>query len=73
MLRLRRYEGKINMTTKDTVDTEISGENLEKLNENLRKVELLSKRLTEVMQNRTTHQKSLDGPDQALFTQAAGA
>lgn len=61
------------MTTKDTVDTEISGENLEKLNENLRKVELLSKRLTEVMQNRTTHQKSLDGPDQALFTQAAGA
>lgn len=59
------------MTTKDTVETEISGLNLEKLNENLRKVEALSERLTKVMSNRTTHQPSLDSPDKELFTQAA--
>ncbi|MDG1471442.1 MAG: class I poly(R)-hydroxyalkanoic acid synthase [Ascidiaceihabitans sp.] len=61
------------MTTKDTDNSEISGANLEKLNENLRKVEKLSERLSRVMSNRTTHQSSLDGPDQALFSQATTA
>jgi polyhydroxyalkanoate synthase len=73
MLQVRRYEGKINMTTKDTVDTDISGKNLEKLNENLRKVEVLSERLTKVMTNKTSHQASLDAPDNELFTQATAA
>ena len=73
MLRLRGYEGKIDMTTKDDVDTEFSGMDLEKLNENLRKVESLTERLTNVMSNRTTHQASLDGPDKELFAQAATA
>ncbi|SPH21943.1 Poly(3-hydroxyalkanoate) polymerase subunit PhaC [Ascidiaceihabitans donghaensis] len=61
------------MTTKDTANTEFSGQNLEKMNENLRKVEDLSARLTHVMKNRAGHQKSLDGPDQSLFGQAATA
>ena len=79
MLRLRtnaagaKYAGKVNMTTKDAEISEISGQNLEKLNDNLRKVEELSARLTRVMQTRTGHQPSLDGPDQALFAQAATA
>lgn len=73
MLQVRRYEGKVNMTTKDTANTEFSGQNLEKMNENLRKVEDLSARLTHVMKNRAGHQKSLDGPDQSLFGQAATA
>lgn len=73
MLQARRYEGKVNMTTKDTANTEFSGQNLEKMNENLRKVEDLSARLTHVMKNRAGHQKSLDGPDQSLFGQAATA
>ena len=58
------------MTTKDTVNTEISGINLEKLNKNLRKVEALSERLTKVITNRSTHQASLDAPDNELFSQA---
>ena len=70
MLQVRRYEGKVDMTTKDTVNTEISGINLEKLNKNLRKVEALSERLTKVMTNRSTHQASLDAPDNELFSQA---
>lgn len=61
------------MTTKDTVETEISGMNLGKMGENLRRVEELSERLTRVMKSRQTHHKSLDGPDQALFSQAATA
>ena len=73
MLQPRRYEGKIDMTTKDDVNAEISGVNLEKLNENLRRVESLAERLTNVMSNRSTHQPSLDGPDNELFTKATTA
>jgi polyhydroxyalkanoate synthase len=61
------------MTTEDSDKSDISGANIEKLNENLRKVEALSSRLGRVMSNRSTHQSSLDGPDQALFKQAATA
>jgi polyhydroxyalkanoate synthase len=59
------------MTTKDTTDPDISGPNLEKLNENLRRVEVLSDRLTKVMANRASHHPSLDAPDKELFAQAA--
>jgi hypothetical protein len=69
MLQVRRYEGKVNMTIKDTVDADISGVNLEKLNENLRRVEALSERLTKVMTNKASHQSSLDAPDNELFKQ----
>ena len=73
MLRVRRYEGKVNMTSKDNDHPDISGVNLETLNENLRKIEALSERLTKVMSNRATHQSSLDSPDQELFKQAGAA
>ena len=61
------------MTIKDTVDTDTSGVNLEKLNENLRKVEALSERLTKVLTNKASHQASLDAPDNELFKQATSA
>jgi poly[(R)-3-hydroxyalkanoate] polymerase subunit PhaC len=44
---------------------------VEHLAENLAKVEVLSKRLIDVMSHRTTHNPALDGPDQELFTKAA--
>ena len=61
------------MTTKDTTGGAVSGENLDKLNTNLRKVEELSQRLTQVMTHRSMHNAALDGPNQELFTKAATA
>lgn len=61
------------MTTTDTSDGAMSGENLDKLNANLRKVEQLTQRLTQVMTHRSTHNAALDGPNQELFAKAASA
>jgi len=65
------------MTTKDTGKDAATGaivaENLEKLEENLQKVEGLRDRLTRVMSHRSTHHPALDGPNQELFTKAATA
>ena len=64
------------MTTKTTQDTTIgavSGENLDKLNTNLKKVEELTQRLSHVMSHRSMHNAALDGPNQELFTKAATA
>ncbi|MEM8655869.1 MAG: class I poly(R)-hydroxyalkanoic acid synthase [Pseudomonadota bacterium] len=61
------------MTTKDTTDGAVSGENLDKLNTNLRKVEELTQRLTQVLTHRSTHNAALDGPNQELFQKAASA
>ncbi|MEL6464016.1 MAG: class I poly(R)-hydroxyalkanoic acid synthase [Pseudomonadota bacterium] len=61
------------MTTKDTTDGAVSGENLDKLNTNLRKVEELTQRLTQVLTHRSTHNAALDGPNQELFQKAATA
>ena len=61
------------MTTKDTMDGAVSGENLDKLNGNLRKVEALTQRLTQVLTHRSTHNAALDGPNQELFQKAATA
>lgn len=61
------------MTTTDTSDGAMSGENLDKLNTNLRKVEQLTQRLTQVMTHRSTHNAALDGPNQELFAKAASA
>ncbi len=41
--------------------------------ENLKKVEQLTERLSQVMAHRTTHQPALDGPNQQLFAKAAQA
>ena len=61
------------MTTSDTTSGAVTGENLDKLNTNLRKVEELTKRLTQVMTHRSTHNAALDGPNQELFGKAATA
>lgn len=55
------------MTTKDSV----AGENLEKMTENLSRVEALSKRLIAVMNHRNPANPSLNGPEQELFSKAA--
>nr|WP_233270351.1 class I poly(R)-hydroxyalkanoic acid synthase [Chachezhania sediminis] len=51
----------------------LSGENLEKLTENLDKVEVLTKRLVEALSRRKMRSPSLDGPSQQLFQRAATA
>ena len=61
------------MTTSDTTSGAMTGENLDKLNTNLRKVEELTQRLTQVMTHRSTHNAALDGPNQELFSKAATA
>ncbi|MEP1201034.1 PHA/PHB synthase family protein [Tateyamaria sp.] len=60
-------------TTKSTTDSAVSGENLDKLNTNLKKVEELTQRLSQVMSHRSMHNAALDGPNQELFTKAASA
>tara|TARA_R110000764_G_scaffold188350_1_gene273709 strand:- start:8745 stop:10550 length:1806 start_codon:yes stop_codon:yes gene_type:complete len=61
------------MTTKDTASGEIAGETLDKLTENLSKVDELRERLSRVMTQRSTHNAALDGPNQELFGKAATA
>ncbi|WP_147105108.1 alpha/beta hydrolase [Tateyamaria sp. syn59] len=61
------------MTTNDTTDGAVTSENLDKLNTNLRKVEELTQRLTQVLTHRSTHNAALDGPNQELFQKAATA
>ena len=61
------------MTTGDDGDRALSGEHLDRLAENLKKVEMLSKRLMEVMSNKTSHNPGLNAPDQELFAKAATA
>ncbi len=61
------------MTTTEDGDGQMSVAQLEQLTENLAKVEALSKRLIEVMTNKTGHNSALDGPDPELFAKAATA
>ena len=61
------------MTTDSTNNPAPSDASLSRMTENLKKVEALTERLTSVMSNRQTHQQALDGPNQELFTKAAGA
>ena len=61
------------MTTKSTTSGAVSGENLDKLTANLKKVEQLTQRLTHVLTHRSTHNAALDGPNQELFAKAANA
>ncbi len=46
---------------------------MSRMAENLKKVEALTQRLTHVMSARQTHQATLDGPNQELFTKAASS
>ncbi|TDK43149.1 PHA/PHB synthase family protein [Antarcticimicrobium luteum] len=61
------------MTTSEDGGGAAPGEHLDRLNENLRKVESLSKRLMEVMSHKTSHNPALNAPDQELFAKAATA
>jgi len=61
------------MTTGTKGELSLSGENIGKLTENLKKIEELSDRLQKVLANRTTHNAALDGPNQELFGRAAQA
>ncbi len=54
-------------------NTQIEAKNLERMNENLRKVEELSQRLISVMSNREGHNAALDAPGPDLYTQALTA
>ncbi len=61
------------MTTSDGKMPEMSAEHIERLTENMRKVEDLSKRLIEVMATKKTHTPALDSPNHELFARAATA
>lgn len=61
------------MTTHSDSDVIPAGETLERMTENLKKVEELSERLQRVLTNRQTHNPALDGPNQDLFGRAAQA
>ena len=61
------------METKDRTADQIPESQLERLTENLGKVEDLSKRLLTVLTNKTSHNPALDGPDQTLFAEGVAA
>ncbi|MGD9864623.1 MAG: class I poly(R)-hydroxyalkanoic acid synthase [Pseudodonghicola sp.] len=61
------------MTTVDDGGGTVSGDHLDRLTENLSKVESLSKRLIEVMARKQGHNPGLNAPDQELFAKAATA
>ncbi|CUH81205.1 Poly-beta-hydroxybutyrate polymerase [Tritonibacter multivorans] len=61
------------MTTTDTANEVTSGESVDRLKENLERVETLSKRLMEVMAHKRNHHPGLDGPNQELFARAASS
>ncbi|NOD62886.1 MULTISPECIES: alpha/beta hydrolase [unclassified Ruegeria] len=61
------------MTTSEDQMPDVSDEHIERLKENMDKVEQLSKRLIEVMATKKPHTPALDGPNQELFARAATA
>ncbi|WP_170572496.1 PHA/PHB synthase family protein [Ruegeria atlantica] len=61
------------MTTSEDQMLEVTDEHIERLKENMDKVEALSKRLIEVMTEKKSHTPALDGPNQELFARAATA
>ncbi|NOC91124.1 alpha/beta hydrolase [Ruegeria sp. HKCCD6604] len=61
------------MTTSEDQMPDVSEEHIERIKENMEKVEQLSKRLIEIMASKKSHTPSLDGPNQELFARAATA
>ncbi|WP_264210151.1 class I poly(R)-hydroxyalkanoic acid synthase [Leisingera thetidis] len=61
------------MTTSDDLSAAANSESIEKLKENMSRVEELSKRLADVMSRKVPHNPALDGPNQELFARAATA
>lgn len=56
-----------------TTNTVVAGENREKLEANLKRVEELSQRLVQALTKRHPTPQALNGPDSALYTKAAQA
>lgn len=62
------------MTTEtDTSDTDMSPEKLDRLNENLAKIDVLSKRLVAAMAQKKSSDPGLQAPGQEVYMQAAAA
>ena len=61
------------MTTSDELSAAANSESIEKLKENMTRVEELSKRLADVMSRKVPHNAALDGPNQELYARAATA
>ncbi|QAX30034.1 class I poly(R)-hydroxyalkanoic acid synthase [Leisingera sp. NJS204] len=61
------------MTTSDELSAAPDSESIEKLKENMSRVEELTKRLADVMSRKTPHNAALDGPNQELYARAATA
>ena len=61
------------MTTSEELSAAVSSESIEKLKENMGRVEQLSKRLADVLSQKVPHNPALDGPNQELYARAATA
>jgi len=61
------------MTTSEDNTPVLNAEHIERLAENMEKVEGLTKRLVDAMSKKTPHNPALDGPNQELFARAATA
>ena len=61
------------MTTSEELSAAASPESIEKLKENMGRVEQLSKRLADVLSQKVPHNPALDGPNQELYARAATA
>ena len=61
------------MTTSEGQKPAVTDEHIERIKENMERVEVLSKRLIEIMATKKSHTPALDGPNQDLFARAATA
>ncbi|WP_209832673.1 class I poly(R)-hydroxyalkanoic acid synthase [Ruegeria sp. HKCCE3926] len=61
------------MTTSEDQMPNVSEEHIERIKENMERVEQLAKRLVEIMASKKSHTPALDGPNQELFARAATA
>lgn len=61
------------MTTRGELTEGVSPEHVDRLKENLERVEDLSKRLIEALSRKPPHNPALDGPNQELYARAATA
>lgn len=59
------------MTTTSDIETVAKTEHMERLSENMKKVDALTRRLIDVMTHKTSHNPSLNAPGQDLFARAA--
>ncbi len=59
------------MTTSDILNHGASPEHIERLKENMERVDQLSQKLVEIMASKKGHHPGLDGPNQELFARAA--